>query len=152
MKGLVLGSVALIAISVSIPAHAADMAVKAPPPTVSVAPYNWSGLYVGGYFGGAWTSRNLNIPGNNFYGGLTEFIGGDQAGYNSQAGNFLYGVEGDFDWATIDHPTLPTHHAGRGLHSSAFWLWRDLRVPCAYFDADISKLLTLAPQAMRNLT
>jgi len=74
MKGLVLGSVALI--SVSIPAYAADMAVKAPPPTVSVAPYNWSGLYVGGNFGGAWTSGNLNIPGNNFYGGLTEFIGG----------------------------------------------------------------------------
>ena len=73
---MVLGSVALIAISVSIPAHAADMAVKAPPPTVSVAPYNWSGLYVGGNFGGAWTSGNLNIPGNHFYGGLTEFIAG----------------------------------------------------------------------------
>jgi opacity protein-like surface antigen len=107
MKGLVLGSVALIAISVSISAHAADMAVKAPPPTVSVAPYSWSGLYVGGNFGGAWTSGNLNIPGNNFYGGLTEFIGGVQAGYNFQAGNLLYGVEGDFDWATFDHPTLP---------------------------------------------
>ena len=80
MKGLVLGSVALIAISVSIPAHAADMAVKAPAPTVSVAPYNWSGLYVGGNFGGAWTSGNLNIPGNNFYGSLTEFIGGVRAG------------------------------------------------------------------------
>jgi opacity protein-like surface antigen len=112
MKGLVLGSVALIAISVSIPAHAADMAVKAPPPTVSVAPYNWSGLYVGGNFGGAWTSGNLKIPGNNFYGGLTEFIGGVQAGYNFQAGNFLYGVEGDFDWATFDHPTLPTPTLG----------------------------------------
>ena len=64
MKGLVLGSVALLAISVNIAAHAADMAVKAPPPTVSVTPYNWSGFYIGGNFGGAWTSGNLNIPGN----------------------------------------------------------------------------------------
>ena len=106
MKNLVLGSV--IAIGASIPAHAADMAVKAPPPSVPVvAPYDWSGLYLGGNFGGAWTSGSLNIPGNNFYGGLTEFIGGGQVGYNFQVGNFLYGVEGTFDWATFDHPTLP---------------------------------------------
>ena len=98
MKNLVLGSVALVAIGVSIPAHAADMPVKAPPPApTTAAPYNWSGLYVGANFGGAWTSGNLNIPGNNFYGGLTEFIAGVQAGYNFQAGHFLFGVEGDFD-------------------------------------------------------
>jgi opacity protein-like surface antigen len=107
MKNAFLRSVALIAIGVSIPARAADMAVKAPPPPASAAPYNWSGLYVGGNFGGAWTSGNLNISGNNFYGGLTEFIAGVQAGYNVQAGHFLFGVEGDFDWATFDHPTLP---------------------------------------------
>jgi opacity protein-like surface antigen len=53
MKNLVLGSVALIAIGVSVSAHAADMAVKAPPPAAAAAPYNWSGLYVGGNFGGA---------------------------------------------------------------------------------------------------
>jgi opacity protein-like surface antigen len=106
MRSLVLRSVALIAISANVPAHAADMAVKAPPPSATAAPYNWSGLYVGGNFGGAWTSGNLNIPGNNFYGGLTEFIAGVQAGYNFQAGHLLLGVEGDFDWATFDHPTL----------------------------------------------
>src|SRR5215470_3234556 len=107
MKGIVLGGVALIAVGVSIPASAADMPVKAPPPPAPTAPYNWSGLYVGGNFGGAWTSGNLTIPGNNFYGGLTELIAGVQAGYNFQAGHFLFGVEGDFDWATFDHPTLP---------------------------------------------
>ena len=107
MKNLALRSVALIVIGVSIPAQAADMAAKAPPSPAPAAPYNWSGLYVGGNFGGAWTSGSLNIPGNNFYGGLTEFIGGVQAGYNVQAGHFLFGVEGDFDWATFDHPTFP---------------------------------------------
>jgi opacity protein-like surface antigen len=108
MKNLTLGSIAVIAVGVGVPAHAADMAVKAPPPTVSAAPYNWSGFYVGGNFGGAWTSGNLTIPGNNFYGGLTELIAGVQAGYNVQAGHFLFGVEGTFDWATFDHPTLQT--------------------------------------------
>src|SRR5215472_11035454 len=94
MKGIVFGSVALTVIGMSIRALAADMPVKAPPPPAPAAPYKWSGLYVGGNFGGAWTSGNLTIPGNNFYGGLTEFIAGVQAGYNFQAGHFLFGDRG----------------------------------------------------------
>src|SRR5215471_17572138 len=88
-------------------AHAADMPTKALPPPVVAPPYNWSGFYVGANFGGAWTSGNLNIPDNNFYGGLTEFIGGVQAGYNFQVGHLLLGAEGEFDGATFRHPTLP---------------------------------------------
>ena len=56
---------------------------------------------MGANFGGAWTSGSLNIPSNNFYGGITELIGGVQAGYNFQAGHLLLGVEGDFDWASF---------------------------------------------------
>ena len=103
-------------------AQAADMAVKAPPPAPPL-PYNWSGLYVGANFGGAWTNGSLNIPNNNFYGGLTEFIGGVQAGYNVQADHLLFGVEGDFDGATFSHPALPTPTLGSvsfdyfGVHS-----------------------------------
>jgi opacity protein-like surface antigen len=108
MKTLYLVSVALIGVSLT--AHAADMAVKAPP--APVLPYNWSGLYVGANFGGAWTNGSLNIPNNNFFGGLTEFIGGVQAGYNVQADHLLFGVEGDFDGATFSHPALPTPTLG----------------------------------------
>jgi hypothetical protein len=61
---------------------------------------------VGANFGGAWSNGSLNIPGNNLYGGLTEFIGGVQAGYNFQAGQFLFGVEGEFDGAGFAHPVL----------------------------------------------
>jgi opacity protein-like surface antigen len=111
MKILFLGSVVLVAIGVSVSAQAADMAVKAPPPAPP-APYNWSGFYVGANFGGAWTNGSLNIPNNNFYGGLTEFIGGVQAGYNVQADHLLFGVEGDFDGATFSHPALPTPTLG----------------------------------------
>ncbi len=110
MRTVLIGSVALIAIGASVAANAADMAVKAPPIPEPI--YNWSGLYVGANFGGAWTSGNLNIPNNTFYGGLTEFIAGVQAGYNVQAGHFLFGVEGDFDGATFGHPSLPNPTLG----------------------------------------
>jgi opacity protein-like surface antigen len=90
------------------PALAADLPTKAPPYTpIAAPPYNWSGLYVGANFGGGWTSGNLNIPGNNLYGGITELIGGFQVGYNIQSGPLIFGVEGDFDWASFDHPAVP---------------------------------------------
>src|SRR5262249_10804495 len=112
MKNLFRASLALIAIGGTVVAHAADMPTKAPPASFSAPPYNWSGFYVGANFGGAWTNGSLNIPNNNFYGGLTEFIGGVQAGYNFQAGQLLLGVEGDFDGATFSHPALPTPTLG----------------------------------------
>jgi opacity protein-like surface antigen len=112
MTKLLLVSTALVALSVAASVHAADIPTKAPPAPVSAPPYNWSGFYIGANFGGAWTSGSLNIPNNNFYGGLTEFLGGVQAGYNFQTGHLLFGVEGDFDGATFSHPTLPTPTLG----------------------------------------
>jgi opacity protein-like surface antigen len=112
MKNLRFVSVVFSALSVAVSAHAADMPVKAPPLPAEPLPYNWSGLYVGVNFGGAWTNGSLNIPGNNFYDGLTEFIGGVQAGYNIQSGHLLFGVEGQFDGATFDHPSLPNPTLG----------------------------------------
>ena len=82
MKKSLLGSVALFATCVTLSVRAADMPVKAPP--VYPPPYNWSGFYLGANLGGAWTNGSLNIPENNLYGGLTEFIGGVQLGYNIQ--------------------------------------------------------------------
>ncbi len=71
---------------------------------------------MGANFGGAWTNGSLNIPGNNFYGGITEFVGGVQAGYNVQAGHLLFGVEGDIDWASFNHPTLSVPTLGSVSH------------------------------------
>src|SRR5215468_5686720 len=105
-----LGSVALFAIGVSVTARAADMPMKEPPPPSPL--YNWSGFYLGANLGGAWTSGSLNIPGNNLYGGITEFIGGVQLGYNVQAGHLLLGIESDLDWAGFGHPALPTPTLG----------------------------------------
>jgi hypothetical protein len=75
-------------------ALAADLPTKAPLYTpIAASSYNWSGLYIGANFGGEWTNGNLNIPGNNLYGGITELIGGGHVGYNFQSGHFLFGVE-----------------------------------------------------------
>ena len=59
-------------------ALASDLPTKAPVYKAPIAapPYNWSGFYLGVNFGGGWSNGSLNIPGNNLYGGLTEFIGG----------------------------------------------------------------------------
>jgi len=95
-------------------ASAADLPVKAytKAPAAIAAVYNWNGFYLGANFGGAWTNGSLNIPGNNLYGGTTEFMAGVQAGYNFQAGHLLFGVEGDFDGATFGHFAIPTPTLG----------------------------------------
>ena len=91
---------------------AADMRVKAPVRKTPAAPpvYDWSGLYVGAHIGGAWSDTTLtdNPLGVSLSSGGTGFIGGFQTGYNLQAGNFLYGVEGDFDWRTFSGTSGPT--------------------------------------------
>ena len=112
MKALRFASTVFSVLAMAVSAHAADMAVKAPPSPPLPAPYNWEGLYVGANFGGAWTQGHLNVPGDNFYAGLTEFIAGVQAGYNVQLNHLLFGIEGTFDGATFDHPRLPTPTLG----------------------------------------
>jgi opacity protein-like surface antigen len=81
MKDLFLGSIALLVVSVGVSARAAEMPVKAP---LAAPLYNWSGFYFGANFGGAWTSGSLNIPGNNFYGGIgNQHVSAYVSGYYS---------------------------------------------------------------------
>ena len=85
-------------------ALASDLPTKAPVYKTPIAapPYNWSGFYVGANFGGGWSNRSLNIPDNNLYGGLTEFIGGVQAGYNFQADHLLFSKKAPARRASTD--------------------------------------------------
>jgi len=92
-------------------AFAADIPFKAPvrkAPIVEPA-YDWSGFYAGAHIGGAWANSaltSINI-GTSWNSGGAGFIGGFQLGYNFQAGNFLFGVEGDFDWTTLEGTSGP---------------------------------------------
>ncbi len=105
MRNLSVAMVVLGALAAATPVAAADIALKAPPP---VAPYNWTGFYVGGNIGYSWGNANSNF--NNAFGflGLPDvpistsqrldgLIGGGQIGYNWQANNtWVFGLEADF--------------------------------------------------------
>jgi outer membrane immunogenic protein len=76
-------------------AFAADLPVKAAP--FSPAPVaNWTGFYAGVNVGGGWANTNDGLGS----GDLTGVIGGGQLGYNWQVGQFVLGVEGDFQGST----------------------------------------------------
>jgi outer membrane immunogenic protein len=121
--------------------QAADMRlpVKAPPPVV--APFSWTGFYVGGNVGGVWSDTEpgtydgpvlppfalpgppiLIIPGT--LGSLplgsgrnSTWLGGGQAGYNWQANQFVFGIEADVDATGINNTANAT--ASRFLGTTA---------------------------------
>jgi outer membrane immunogenic protein len=105
MKKIAIAASALLMGSMS--ASAADLAArpytKAPMPAVAV--YNWGGFYIGGHVGGAWTNQEWsNVANTTAFGDLgpgqgfrqrgTGVFGGGHMGYNWQASNFVFGLEG----------------------------------------------------------
>lgn len=110
MKRILLaGTFALAAAS---PTLAADLPSAAPPPAQAPATYvpapapvyNWSGIYVGvnagyGFGDSEWSPPGLASSGDfNVVGGLV----GGTIGANFQSGQFVFGIEGDGDWADLD--------------------------------------------------
>lgn len=80
-------------------ASAADLGPYAPPPQTfdthaQPSYWSWRGFYIGGNVGYAFGDNGFVEPEGVF--------GGGQVGYNWQAGQFLYGIEGDFNGADID--------------------------------------------------
>src|SRR5487761_36315 len=98
-KHLLLG-VSLVALGAASPAIAAPRA-----PVMPAAPvYNWTGWYAGGNIGYSWGNADSTYtdhgfaPPTSFSGSeqLDGIIGGAQVGYNWQIGNWVYGLETDF--------------------------------------------------------
>lgn len=94
------------ALALSMAANAAEVGARppvyAPPPIYVAPPFSWTGFYLGANIGGAWGRRNvtdslfgLSLSNNANNNGA--FIGGGQLGFNYQFGNFVLGIEGDFD-------------------------------------------------------
>lgn len=104
MKRVILAGVSALAVvtmmgaanAADLPRRRAEMPVKAPE---YVAPFSWTGFYVGINGGGAWGHSNWSGTGTgvNTSGGM---IGGT-VGYNWQAGPTVFGLEGDIDWADV---------------------------------------------------
>jgi outer membrane immunogenic protein len=93
MSRIALRLLALIAAFWTISAQAADFSYRPQPApwttNRSFAPDSWAGLYLGGNLGYAWGSVD-NSPTKP-----SGFVGGAQAGYNFQQGQWVFGVEGD---------------------------------------------------------
>jgi outer membrane immunogenic protein len=86
-RGLLLLSTALSLVAAS-SAFAADLPVKAPYAPAYVP--TWTGFYAGVNLGGGWADTGAGT------GDLSGVVGGGQLGYNWQAGQFVFGIEGDF--------------------------------------------------------
>ena len=102
MKKFLLATVALIAFGATAPSLAADLGAR---PYYNKAPayaapiYNWTGFYIGGHVGGAFSSNDVFnglVTGNNT---SARFFGGLQGGADYQfAQTWLVGVEGQYSW------------------------------------------------------
>jgi outer membrane immunogenic protein len=110
MKKVLLVTASLIALGATAPAVAADLAArpytKAPP--MVAAAYDWSGFYIGAN-GGYGTSQNCwtntavgGVPFAPASEGCHDADGGTiggQVGYRWQAGNWVFGLEAQGNWA-----------------------------------------------------
>jgi outer membrane immunogenic protein len=110
---LALYGAALTALFATSSAMAADMPVKAPVYKAPPVMFSWTGWYIGGFVGGAWSDRDVTTTdpcaigtictttGN--YNGVapisykldSSFIGGYTSGYNWQTGAMVFGLESE---------------------------------------------------------
>ena len=126
MQKTVLGITAIAAL-IGTPAFAADVAVKAPPAPAPLPTYSWTGFYVGGTAGGAWSEADPNLSivngapplfrpadlgpiaafGSQKISGANAILGA-KAGYNQQWGSFVAGLEGDISWSHLNQSRFVT--------------------------------------------
>jgi opacity protein-like surface antigen len=118
MKTALIG-IATIAALIGTPVFAADMAVKAPPP--SAVAYDWTGLYIGAHVGGGWQNATFSGPstlsilnnccleiGDTYGPGVASsatggtFLGGAQAGWMYQIGRLVVGADFDFSGSNFN--------------------------------------------------
>jgi outer membrane immunogenic protein len=112
MKKFLLGAVGFVALVLTAPASAADLAArpytKAPPMIAAI--YDWSGFYIGAN-GGWGSSRNCwndavdgatgLLVGSEGCHDATGGVAGGQIGYRWQSAGWVFGVEAQGDWADL---------------------------------------------------
>jgi outer membrane immunogenic protein len=120
----------------SLAANAADLPPRPAVPYIpaAVPVFSWTGFYIGGNLGGAWSRGNVvdSAFGVNFTNGnQASFVGGGQIGGNYQIGSFVIGAEAVFDWFANNNnsgngttvPAGPVFPAGAVLRASANDRW-----------------------------
>jgi outer membrane immunogenic protein len=112
MKGFLLATVALAAFGMANQASAADLAARTytKAPAMVAAAYDWSGFYIGLNGGGASSRECLTItsvagaavfPNSEGCHNATGGLAGGQIGYRWQTASWVFGVEGQGDWANL---------------------------------------------------
>jgi len=102
-KSLLLVTASLIALGAAAPAVAADLAArpytKAPPMVATI--YDWSGFYIGINGGGGSAHTTWDFIGTGTEGSHNATGGtiGGQIGYRWQSGQWVFGLEGQGNWA-----------------------------------------------------
>src|SRR4051794_26134928 len=100
MKRTILATIGMLVLAAT--ANAADLPRRYDP-VPQRAPafmpvYNWTGFYVGINGGGGWGSSRWDSTDRfDLSGGMV----GGTVGYNWQNGQWVFGLEGDMDWANI---------------------------------------------------
>jgi outer membrane immunogenic protein len=117
MRHFVSVGIALLACTAA--AKAADMPLKAPPLAPAPA-FSWTGCYIGGSVGGAWSGSNNTtvtfvdggsgagpaaaagaLP-TSFSYSASSWIGGGQLGCNYQSSNWVFGIETDISGVKLN--------------------------------------------------
>ncbi|TPQ31159.1 hypothetical protein C2U70_24825 [Bradyrhizobium guangdongense] len=111
-KTLLLVTASLVALGAAAPAVAADLAARpyTKAPAMVAAIYDWSGFYIGINGGGAsartsWDQTAPLVAGEGSHNATGGTVGG-QVGYRMQSGQWVFGVEGQGNWADFSGSNL----------------------------------------------
>jgi outer membrane immunogenic protein len=100
LKKLLLSSTCFVIVSTA--AMAADLRLPVKAPIAAAPAFSWTGCYVGAHAGGSMThsfaATNFEGAGSSSDNG-TGAVAGGQVGCNYQAGNWVFGVEGEGSWS-----------------------------------------------------
>src|SRR3569833_3306196 len=116
-KNLLLAAVSLVALGAAAPALAADLAARpyTKAPAMVAAVYDWSGFYIGINGGGGSSHAKWDLVGFGREGSHDATGGtvGGQIGYRWQSGQFVFGVEGQGNWADFSGDNVSAQFATR---------------------------------------
>ena len=122
MNKILLSAIGALAMGLSAPASAADLAArpytKAPAPMVA-AIYDWSGFYIGINGGGGSSHKCWDfvspatgvLVGEGCHNAVGGTVGG-QVGYRWQSANWVFGLEGQGNWADFTGDNISTTFVG----------------------------------------
>jgi len=97
----------VVAIAALLIATIAAQAADLPRPSYKAPPYsepsyaNWTGFYIGLNGGYAWADSNWSGSAGDFKVSPKGWLLGGTAGYNYQTGTWVWGIEGDIDYANL---------------------------------------------------